>query len=314
VTRTLAAHPLWMLSGLLVLLLIACQIAEPGYISGNQLGTIVRLAAPLAILAAGQTLVMLTGGIDLSIGFTATAAAYIMAGQSSRGTFVAILIALAVGLIIGLVNGVGIGIFNVQPLIMTLGMGSIVIGILTVRAQSFVTGAPAVPGFVNELATGSLLGDIPKSVLLWGGLAAVIILGLKYSGYGRMLYAYGDNPLAVRLAGTRSWQLLLATYALCGVCAAIGGLLLVGLTNAADLGLATSYLLPAVAAVVIGGTSIFGGLGSYSGTIFGALILTVLDSFLTLLDVAQSVRQILYGAIILAMAALYARISRSESS
>jgi len=314
VTRTLAAHPLWMLSGLLVLLLIACQVAEPGYISGNQVGTIIRLAAPLAILAAGQTLVMLTGGIDLSIGFTATAAAYIMAGQSSRGTFVAILIALAVGLIIGLVNGVGIGIFNVQPLIMTLGMGSIVIGILTVRAQSFVTGAPAVPGFVNELATGSLLGDIPKSILLWGGLAAVIILGLKYSGYGRMLYAYGDNPLAVRLAGTRSWQLLLATYALCGVCAAIGGLLLVGLTNAADLGLATSYLLPAVAAVVIGGTSIFGGLGSYSGTIFGALILTVLDSFLTLLDVAQSVRQILYGAIILAMAALYARISRSEAS
>ncbi len=310
---TLAAHPLWMLSGLLVLLLLACQIAEPGYISGNQLGTIIRLAAPLAILAAGQTLVMLTGGIDLSIGFTATAAAYIMAGQSSRGTLVAILIALAVGLIIGLVNGVGVGIFNVQPLIMTLGMGSIVIGILTVRAQSFVTGAPAVPGFVNDLATGSLIGDVPKSILLWGGLSAIVILGLKYSGYGRMLYAYGDNPLAVRLAGTRSWQLLLATYALCGVCAAIGGLLLVGLTNAADLGLATSYLLPAVAAVVIGGTSIFGGLGSYSGTIFGALILTVLDSFLTLLDVAQSVRQILYGAIILAMAALYARISRSEN-
>ena len=309
----LAEHPLWMLAGLLILLLAACQIAEPGYLSSAQLGTILRLAAPLAILAAGQTLVMLTGGIDLSIGFTATAAAYIMAGQSSRGTLVAILIALAVGLVIGLVNGVGIGIFNVQPLIMTLGMGSIVIGILTVRAQSFVTGAPAVPGFVNELATGSLLGDVPKSILLWGGLSAVIILGLRYSGYGRMLYAYGDNPLAVRLAGTRSWQLLLVTYALCGMCAAIGGLLLVGLTNAADLGLATSYLLPAVAAVVIGGTSIFGGLGSYSGTIFGALILTVLDSFLTLLDVAQSVRQILYGAIILAMAALYARISRSEA-
>jgi ribose transport system permease protein len=113
----------------------------------------------------------------------------------------------------------------------------------------------------------------------------------------------------VRLAGTRSWQLLIAAYALCGMCAAIGGLLLVGLTNAADLGLATSYLLPSVAAVVIGGTSIFGGFGSYSGTIFGALILTVLDSFLTLINVAQSVRQILYGAIILGLAALYARTS-----
>jgi ribose transport system permease protein len=309
VRRTLADNPLFMLAFLLVALLVACEIAQPGYISSEQIGTILRLAAPLAILAAGQTLVMLTGGIDLSIGFTATAAAYIMAGQSSRGTVVAILIALGVGLLIGLVNGIGIGVFNVQPLIMTLGMGSIVIGILTVRAQSFVTGAPAVPGFVNDLATGSLVGDIPKSILLWGGLSVIIILGLRQTGYGRMLYAYGDNPLAVRLAGTRSWQLLLATYALCGLCAAIGGLLLVGLTNAADLGLATSYLLPSVAAVVIGGTSIFGGLGSYSGTIFGALILTVLDSFLNLLDVAQSWRQILYGAIILALAALYARTS-----
>jgi ribose transport system permease protein len=309
VRRTLADNPLFMLAFLLVALLVACEIAQPGYISSEQLGTILRLAAPLAILAAGQTLVMLTGGIDLSIGFTATAAAYIMAGQSSRGTVVAILIALGVGLLIGLVNGIGIGVFNVQPLIMTLGMGSIVIGILTVRAQSFVTGAPAVPGFVNDLATGSLVGDVPKSILLWGGLSVIIILGLRQTGYGRMLYAYGDNPLAVRLAGTRSWQLLIATYALCGLCAAIGGLLLVGLTNAADLGLATSYLLPSVAAVVIGGTSIFGGLGSYSGTIFGALILTVLDSFLNLLDVAQSWRQILYGAIILALAALYARTS-----
>jgi ribose transport system permease protein len=307
--RFLGDHPLVMLTVLLVLLVIACEIAQPGYISQAQLGTILRLAAPLAILAAGQTLVMLTGGIDLSIGYTATAAAYIMAGQSSRGTFVAILIALGVGLLIGLVNGIGVGIFNVQPLIMTLGMGSIVIGILTVRAQSFVTGAPSVPNFVNELATGNIVSQIPKSILLWGALSVLLILGLRRSGYGRMLYAYGDNPTAVRLAGTRAWQLLVLTYTLCGVCAAVGGLLLVGLTNAADLGLATSYLLPSVAAVVIGGTSIFGGLGSYSGTIFGALILTVLDSFLTLLNVAQSVRQILYGAIILALAALYARTS-----
>jgi ribose transport system permease protein len=309
VGSVLADHPLIMLAILLVALLAACEIAQPGYLSGDQLGTLLRLAAPLAILAAGQTLVMLTGGIDLSIGFSATAAAYIMTGQSSRGTVVAILIALGVGLLIGTVNGIGVGVFGVQPLIMTLGMGSVVIGVLTVRAQDFVTGAPAVPNFVNDLATGSLLGDVPKSILLWGGLSIVLILALRRSGYGRMLYAYGDNPIAVRLAGTRAWQLLVLTYALCGVCAAIGGLLLVGLTNAADLGLATSYLLPSVAAVVIGGTSIFGGVGTYSGTIFGALILTVLDSFLTLLNVAQSVRQILYGAIILALAALYARTS-----
>lgn len=306
----LLEHPLAILAVVLVALLVACEIVQSGYLSSAQGGTIVRLAAPLGVLGAGQTLVMLTGGIDLSIGYTATAAAYIMAGQASRGTVPAILIALAVGLLIGTVNGVGVGVFGVQPLIMTLGMGSVVIGLLTVEAQNFVTGAPAVPSIVHKVAAGSLVGDVPNSILVWGVVAIAVILGLRRSGYGRMVYAYGDNPIAVRLAGTRSWQLLVVTYALCGLCAAVGGLLLVGLTNAADLGLATSYLLPTVAAVVIGGTSIFGGLGSYSGTLMGALILTVLDSFLSLVNVSEAVRQVLYGAIILLLASIYARAAR----
>mgnify|MGYP003290843500 CR=1 FL=1 len=118
--------------------------------------------------------------------------------------------------------------------------------------------------------------------------------------------AVGDNPLACRLAGVRVWQVLLVVYVLCAILAAIGGVLYVGLTNAADLQLATPYLLPSVAAVVIGGTSIFGGVGGYAGTIMGAIILVVLDSLLTLLDASQAVKQILYGAIILLLAWLYA--------
>lgn len=308
--QLLTDQPLIMLAIVLAALVVACEIVNPGYVSSNQLGAILRFAAPLAILAAGQTLVMLTAGIDLSVPNTATAAAYIMAGQASQGTTTAVLIALGVGLLIGLVNGIGVGVFNVQPLIMTLGMATVVIGFLTVRAQSFVTGVPLVPSFVRELGSGSLIGAVPKSIVLWGGISVIIILGLRRSGYGRMLYAYGDNPAAVRLAGLRSWRLLVVTYALCGMLAAVGGLLLVGLSNAADLGLANTYLLPSIAAVVIGGTSIFGGVGTYSGTIMGALILTVLDSFLTLLNAQQSVKQILYGSIILALAALYARTQR----
>jgi ribose transport system permease protein len=147
---------------------------------------------------------------------------------------------------------------------------------------------------------------IPNSVLLWAPVAVLILLGLRYSGYGRMLYAVGDNPLACRLAGVRVWQVLLVVYVLCAILAAIGGVLYVGLTNAADLQLATPYLLPSVAAVVIGGTSIFGGVGGYAGTIMGAIILVVLDSLLTLLDASQAFKQILYGLIILALAWLYA--------
>jgi ribose transport system permease protein len=305
--QALIDRPLIMLAVILVLLLIACEIASPGYISERRLGSILRFSAPLAFLAAGQTLVMLTAGIDLSVSATATAAAYIMAGQASRGTGAALAIAVLVGLVIGLVNGVGVGIFRVQPLIMTLGMAGIVSGLLTVSAQSFVTGVPLVPSLVRDVASGNLIGEaIPNSLLLWVPVAAVILLGLRYSGYGRMLYAVGDNPLACRLAGVRVWQVLLVVYILCAILAAIGGVLYVGLTNAADLQLASPYLLPSVAAVVIGGTSIFGGVGGYSGTIMGAIILVVLDSLLTLLDASQAFKQILYGLIILALAWLYA--------
>jgi ribose transport system permease protein len=300
-------RPLIMLAVILVLLLVASEIASPGYLSDQRVGSILRFAAPLAFLAAGQTLVMLTAGIDLSVAATATAAAYIMAGQASRGTGTALAIAVLVGLVIGLVNGIGVGIFRVEPLIMTLGMAGIVSGLLTVSAQSFVTGVPLVPTFVRDLASGHLIGEvIPNSILLWAPVAALILLGLRYSGYGRMLYAVGDNKLACRLAGVRVWQVLLVVYVLCAILAAIGGVLYVGLTNAADLQLATPYLLPSVAAVVIGGTSIFGGVGGYAGTIMGAIILVVLDSLLTLLDASQAFKQILYGLIILALAWLYA--------
>jgi ribose transport system permease protein len=305
--QALIDRPLIMLAVILVLLLIACEISSPGYLSDQRIGSILRFAAPLAFLAAGQTLVMLTAGIDLSVAATATAAAYIMAGQASRGTGAALAIAVLVGLVIGLVNGIGVGIFRVQPLIMTLGMAGIVSGLLTVSAQSFVTGVPLVPTLVRDVASGNLIGEfIPNSLLLWLPVAAIILLGLRYSGYGRMLYAVGDNPLACRLAGVRVWQVLLVVYILCAILAAIGGVLYVGLTNAADLQLATPYLLPSVAAVVIGGTSIFGGVGGYSGTILGAIILVVLDSLLTLLDATQAFKQILYGLIILALAWLYA--------
>ena len=293
-------RPLIMLSVILVLLVIACEIVSPGYISTARVGTILQFSAPLAFLAAGQTLVMLTAGIDLSVAATATAAAYIMAGQASRGTATALAIAVLVGLVVGLINGVGVGVFRVNPLIMTLGMASIVAGYLTVSAQSFVTGVPLVPDFVRELAVGSLIGAaIPKSLLLWVPVAALILLGLRYSGFGRMLYAVGDNPIACRLAGVRVWQVLLVTYVLCSILAAIGGVLYVGVINAADLQLVSPYLLPSVAAVVIGGTSIFGGVGGYSGTILGAIILVVLDSLLTLLDASQAIKQIIYGSIIL---------------
>jgi ribose transport system permease protein len=303
-------QPLVMLGAILVLLVIACTIKKPSYFSGDQAGAVLRYAAPLAIMAAGQTIALLTRGIDLSMGATATAAAYVMASNASDGTVQAIALGLAVGLAVGLANGIGVGIFLVQPLIMTLGMAGIVTGLLTVRASGNRLGGTNVPSIVREVGGESLVGFVPNSLILWTAVSVVVILGLRRSGFGRMLYAYGNNPTAMRMAGMRAWQLLLATYVLTGLLAAISGILLAGLINAADLGLADSLLLPSVAAAVIGGTSIFGGIGTYSGTIMGALILTVLDSLLTLLNVDDAYRQIIYGLIILALVTLYAQVQR----
>jgi ribose transport system permease protein len=280
------------------------------FLTLRQLSTTFLFAAVLGLMAAGQTLVMLTGGVDLSVATTATAGAFAVSRFGTEGSAKAILIALVIGLGIGLVNGIGIALFRVNALIMTLGISTITLGLLTVQAQKQFTAL--VPNFVVTLGSGRFLTYIPYDLLVWAPVAAAIILGLRYSGIGRMIYAVGDNPAASRLAGVRTWQVLLFVYATCGVLSAGAGILLVGFNNAADLGIAGPFLLPSVAAVVIGGTSIFGGLGGYSGTILGALILTVLDSLLTILNASQAVRQIIYGLIVLALAAIYARATAAE--
>jgi ribose transport system permease protein len=252
---------------------------------------------------------MLTAGIDLSVAGTATAAGYVMAAQGSEGTPRALAVSLGVGLAIGLFNGIGVGIFQVNPLIMTLGTSIMIVGGLQVYAQRLQTGEQVVPSSINELSTGRIFSYVPTSMLLWVPLAVVIVLGLRYSGFGRMLYAVGDNRRACRIAGVRVWQVLVAVYACCGVLAATAGILLAGANNP-DTTLANDYLLPSVAAVVIGGTSIFGGVGGYVGTVLGAIILTLLNNLLTLMETTQEFKLILYGLIVLSLAWMYSALAR----
>jgi ribose transport system permease protein len=310
IRRLLGDNPAIVLSLVFVALFLATDVVNrvqegEAFLTLRQLSTTFLFAAVLGLIAAGQTLVMLTGGVDLSVATTATAGAFLISRFGTHGSAEAILIALAVGLAIGLVNGIGVAIFRVNALIMTLGVSTITLGLLTIQAQKQFTSL--VPDFVVTLGSERFLTYIPYDLLVWLPIAALIILGLRYSGIGRMIYAVGDNPVASRLAGVRVWQVLLVVYALCGLLSAAAGILLVGFNNAADLGIGAPFLLPSVAAVVIGGTSIFGGLGGYGGTILGALILTVLDSLLTILNASQAMRQVIYGLIVLALAAIYAR-------
>src|SRR6266446_156003 len=146
--------------------------------------------------------------------------------------------------LVGVLNGIGVAIFRVQPLIMTLGMSLIVSGVLLIYSLKVSPeGPPNVPDIVRTLGSGKVLGFVPNSALLWAAIAIIVIIGLRRTGYGRLIYAVGDNPVACRLAGVRSWLVLLVTYILCGFLSGVAGLVLVGAINAADLSLGDVYLL-----------------------------------------------------------------------
>lgn len=303
-------YPLVPLTGLLLLLVLAVNIAQPDTLQLPWVGVIVRATIPLAILAGCQTLTMLTGGIDLSVGYVASMAGFVTATLvGPLGLPAAIAVALGIAGLAGVVNGVGAGVFRVHPLIMTLGMGLVVLGFANVWQLEMVQTGSGVPPLLRTLGVGLWADVVPYSLVVFVPLAALILVGLRRTGYGRLLFAIGDNPVAARLAGARSWQVLLVLYVISAVLAGIAGLLYSGLGNTASVTLVQSQMLPSVAAAVIGGTSIMGGRGTFTGTMLGALILTVLTALLTIVGLPEPTRQIVFGAIIIVVAAAYTRVT-----
>ena len=241
----------------------------------------------------------------------ATGSAFLLTTTALRvGEGWAVVLGLSLGVVIGLINGIGVAVLRVQPLVMTLGTGLMTEGIMIVYSQEILDQRSIVPDFIRTLGSGKIADFFPVSLFLWVPIAALVIFTLRRTGFGRLLYAIGDNREACRLAGVRVWRLLLIDYVICGLLAGVAGLVLVGITNSADTSLARGYLLPSIAAVIIGGTSIFGGRGGYAGSIVGALILTVLEQPAHPARRPEPIKQILYGSIILLLAAVYSRLTR----
>ena len=307
--RLMRDQPVIPLVLLLALLVAALELMQPGILNQRWLANTVKFAIPLAMLAACQTITMYTGGIDLSAAAVATIAGFVVATQQPViGTVPAIAVSLVPAVLLGLLNGIGIAVFRVHPLIMTLGTGLIGIGCLQVYQRGVIATGSVVPPVLEWLGTGRTWG-LPNALVLFLPFAALILVAQSRFGFGRLLYAIGANENAARLSGVRSWRVFLLLYVLSALIAGVTGLLYVGLIRAPSLSLVEPLLLPSVAAAVIGGTSIFGGRGSYAGTILGALILTVLGTMLTLLQIPEGGRRILFGAIILLVTALYVRIT-----
>jgi ribose transport system permease protein len=307
--RLMVDNPMIPLVLLLLGLIALLEIMQPGIVNPRWLGNTIKFAIPLAMLAACQTLTMLTSGIDLSAGTVATITAFVTATLAPLlGVPEAVVIALACALLVGLVNGFGVAICRVHPLIMTLGTALIGTGCLLVYQRFVIATGVKIPDFLVWLGTGRTWG-LPNGLALFIPFAVLVIWAQRRTGFGRLLYAIGSNETAARLSGVRVWQVHLALYALSGMIAGLTGLLYLGLVKTASLSLALPLDLPSVAAAVVGGTSIFGGRGGYGGTILGALILTVLATMLTLLQIPEGARRILFGLIILTVTALYIRLT-----
>ncbi|MFO7681873.1 MAG: ABC transporter permease [Chloroflexota bacterium] len=285
-------------------------LIRPGFVNPTQAINIVRLAAFLGIIAAGQTLVILSGGegIDLSIGAVVTLAAILSFrlndGQNELVPL-ALAVALAAGAFIGLLNGLGVALLKVPPLVMTLGMAGVVQGLILAITQGILEGGAA-PAMGKYIASPLVIG-IPGVIFIWLFLALLMWLLLERSTYGKQLFGIGVNRTTSRLSGVRVPLVVIITYSLSGLLAAFGGFMLLGFTQTVFLNLGAPYLFPSVAAVVVGGTALAGGKGSYWGTMAGALVLTLITSLLTAMQLPEAFKQITLGVILLVLISVYGR-------
>jgi ribose transport system permease protein len=307
VAALILAIVLFLLSGLL----------PNGYgsdleVAKAQATNILRLAVFLGVIAAGQTLVIISGseGIDLSTGSVVTLTAiltYVIVNGADEKVLLALLVSLAVGALIGFLNGVGITYLKVSPFVMTLGMAGVVTGAIILINHGNVSGkvAPIMTRLIARPLSPSL--QIPNAVIIWILFGILMWLLLERTSFGKNLFALGVNRVTARLSGVDVTGMNLATYALAGALSGFGGFLVVGNTGVVFINLGQPFLFPSIAAVAVGGTLLSGGKGSYWGTMAGAIVLTLITSLLTTMQMPDSVRRMVLGGTLLILISIYGR-------
>lgn len=294
-----------------IVLLVFVSILRPGYANANNLRILSITASILGITAMGQMTVILTGGMDLSIPWMFTIAAFMTAnltgGEDGKLLF-AVPIVLVTGALMGVFNGIGIACVGIAPVIMTMASNIIFQGLL-VGITGGTPGGTA-PAALKAFAGGSILGFSPL-FLFWIVISVAFFILIAKSPYGRKLYAIGNSDTVALFSGINVKLVRVSAYAVCGVFAALAGIVCSGRISQLYLGMGDAYQMQSVSAVAIGGVSLLGGSGSYVGTVAGVLVLVILDGLLSALGIAQSIQKIIYG-IVLSLAVLLA--SRKKST
>lgn len=303
--------PILIAGGFIVVILLAgtaytmTVMGTAPLLTPNYIMTQLQIGAFLGIAALGMMMVILLGHIDLSIPWTMAAAA--MMATSVGGPW-AIPTGLAIGLAVGLFNGFGVAYLRIPSMIFTLGVDSVLRGLMVAHTGGYAPQTEATEA-MRWLASGRILG-IPNALFVWAAVALVIGVILQRTAFGRAIYATGNREAAAYLSGIRTRWVIVGAFVICGLCAASAGMLLAGYSTRAYQGMGNTYLLPSIAAVVIGGTHILGGRGRLLGTIVGVILIVLLNSVLSIMQMPEAGRQIIYGSVIVGMLLVYGRNAR----
>ncbi len=294
----------------IIALLIFGGLQYPQFFSPVYLAQQLQTGAFLGIVAAGAMLVILLGHIDLSVPWTMTAAATVataVVGSDPQPwvSEIGLLAGLAVGAVVGLVNGIGVAYLRIPSMIWTLATNNVMLGILVYFSGYYARASQPSP-VMSWLGTGRTLG-MPNILLAWVIVSLIVIFVLRRTVFGRNVYMVGTSEVTAYLSRLPSRSVILASFVFAGLCSAFAGMLLAGYAGQSYQRMGDPYLLPGIAAVVLGGTSLFGGRGNYSGTVAGAILITLMSSVLSIMQSPEAYKQIVYGVVIILMVGLYSR-------
>ena len=294
---------------MILLYAVAC-IVQPNYLSWDYINTLALMASILGIIAIGQTMVILTGGIDMTIQYSLTLGVCLITAFDQDGkTIQGMILAVVICTIIGFINGLGISLIGIPAIIMTNAMNYILKSVVNL----YTTGTPrgVAPVAWKNFILSSYLG-IKGGVWFWGLLAAIAIFLISKTNYGRKLVAIGANRSVANYSGINTKRVLISVYTLSGMFIGFASWVAIGYRGRPFLSVGDGYDLMSVASVVLGATSIMGGKGNYTGTIAGCLILQIVTALLTTIQIEEAGKKVIYGVIILVVLLVYSLSERKK--
>lgn len=299
-----------------VALLLIGSLYSKNFLSLDYLLLQLQIASFLGVIATGAMLVILLGGIDLSVPWLVTAGGMMSAAAAGwwggAGAALAIPFGILCGAALGLLNGIGVAYLRVPSMIFTLGINAVAQGLIVVQTGGFAPQDRATPA-MHLIATGRSLLGVPNALLVWIVVGGATMFMLHRTTLGRAIYAVGNRERAAYLSGIDTRRVTLLCFVIAGACSAAAGVLLTGYSTKAYQAMGDAYQLPAIAAVVLGGTNILGGQGSYLGTVVGVILITLLQSILSVMQIPEMGRQVTYGVVIIAMLLVYGRGRRQSN-